>query len=296
VTTPRPNRVDLHCHTARSDGILEPLELFRQLAAAATTLVAVTDHDTVAGLREIRQAGLGGSGSTEGPRILAGVEINTTADKGLPGADGLSRKERELHIIGLGFDPDDQPFAKALTAQRAQRMLRREAILDKLAAMGRDVRPHMPSGAAIDSAGRPHIARALVDAGYATSVQDAFDRYLGVDGPGYVSRQGMGPREAISTIHAAGGITMLAHRSDAPEHPELMGALIEAGLDGVEVYHQSFDEDEVARMARFADEHALLPSGGSDYHGDDDMSYATAQARTHVPDSVGARVLERLGA
>ena len=295
MTTPRPNRVDLHCHTARSDGVLEPLELYRQLAAAATTLVAITDHDTVAGLREIRAAGLGASGSLDGPYILAGVEINTTADEGLPGADGLSRKARELHIIGLGIDPDDGALADALARQRDQRILRREAILDKLAGMGRDVRTQMPSGAAIDSAGRPHIARALVDAGYASSVQDAFDRYLTVDGPGYVPRQGMGPREAIGTIHAAGGIAVLAHRSDAPDHPELMGALIEVGLDGVEAYHQSFGEDEVDRMTRYADAHELLPSGGSDYHGDDDMSYATAQARTHVPDSVGTRILERLG-
>lgn len=294
--TRQRNRVDLHCHTARSDGVLEPLELYRQVAAATTTLVAITDHDTVAAVREIRDAGLGTPPAPEGPRILAGVEINTTADADLPGADGLSRKERELHVIGLGIDPDHAPLNEALAVQRAQRVHRREAILDKLAGMGLDVRGHMPPGDAIDSAGRPHIARALVAAGHAVSVQDAFTRYLAVDGPGYVPRLGMGPREAIHVIHAAGGIAILAHRPDAPEHPELMHALIGAGLDGIEVYHQSFSEDQVARMARFANQWALVPSGGSDYHGDDDMSYATAQAMTHVPDSVGARILERLDA
>jgi predicted metal-dependent phosphoesterase TrpH len=296
VTKQQRNRVDLHCHTARSDGVLEPLELYRQLAAAGTTLVAITDHDTLAGATEILAAGLGLPGPADEPRILAGVEINTTADDDLPGADGLSRKERELHVIGLGIDPEDEALQSALAAQRAQRTIRREAILDKLAALGLDVREHMPAGEGIDSSGRPHIARALVAAGHADDVQDAFSRYLAVDGPGYVPRQGMGPREAIAAIRAAGGISMLAHRSDAPLHPQLMAALQEAGLDGIEVYHQSFGPDDVARMERFAADHALLPSGGSDYHGDDDMSYASAQARTYVPDIVGTRILERLGA
>ena len=287
--------MDLHCHTARSDGVLEPLELYRQLAAAGTTLVAITDHDTVAGVGEIRDAGLGKPGVDDEPHILAGVEINTTAEPDLPGADGLDRKERELHMIGLGIDSESDSLHIALAAQRAQRMVRREAILDKLAAMGLDVRKDMPDGEGIDSAGRPHIARALVAAGHAEDVQDAFTRYLSVDGPGYVPRQGMGPRDAIEAIGAAGGIAILAHRPDAPAHPLLMAVLIEAGLDGIEVYHQSFGADDVARMELFADEHGLLPSGGSDYHGDDDMSYATAQARTHVPDSVGADILTRLG-
>jgi predicted metal-dependent phosphoesterase TrpH len=293
---PQRNQVDLHCHTSRSDGVLEPLELYAQIRAAGTTLVAITDHDTLAGVREILEAGLGLPGSADGPRIIAGVEINTTAEEDLPGAEGLSRSDRELHIIGLGVDVDDADLDAALAVQRDSRRVRLERILERLAGMGMDVRDHLPVDDGIDSAGRPHVARALVKAGHAKDVEDAFARFLFVDGPAYVPRIGMGPREAIAAISATGGIPVLAHRGDAPEHPMLIDALKQAGLEGIEVHHRSFDEEEFERMRRFADGAGLLHSGGTDFHGDKPADYAAAQAQTHVPHEVGERILARLGA
>lgn len=303
MTTPRRNRVDLHCHTSRSDGVLEPLELYAQLAAAGTTLVAITDHDTVAGVREITQEDPGRAGSQGGPRVIPGVEINTTAGEDLPGAEELHSRDRELHIIGLGVDVDAAELGAALAVQRDKRRERIERMLVLLASLDMDVRGYMPTQDGIDSsdhppdrsAGRPHVARALVAAGHVGTVEEAFARYLGVEGPAYVARVGMGPREAIAAISAAGGIPVLAHRPDAPEHFVLIEALKQAGLEGIEVYHRSFDEEDYERMGRFADHMGLLPSGGTDFHGLDDKSYATEQALTHVPDEVGERILARLG-
>lgn len=293
MTTRRRNRVDLHCHTSRSDGVVEPLDLHAQLRAAGTTLVAITDHDTVAGVREIHAAGLGLPGDTDGPRILAGVEINTTADDALPGAERLPRRGRELHVIGLGVDIEHPGLASALDVQRRGRHERSRRTVERLLELGIDVRAHLPADAGIESTGRPHIARALVASGAARSVEDAFRRYIDVGGPAYVPRAGMRPREAIGVIVDAGGLPILAHRPDAPDHVELIAALIEAGLAGIEVHYHAFDDAQVERMAAFAEAMGLLPSGGSDYHGDE-MSYATAQAATHVPDEVGQRILERL--
>lgn len=294
MTTPRRNQVDLHCHTACSDGVLEPLELYAQLAAAGTTLVAITDHDTLAGVRAIRREGLGRAGSTDGPRIIAGVEINTTAGEDLPGAEGLARADRELHIIGLGVDTEDTDLNAALAAQRGKRGERIERILELLASMDLDVRDHMPVADDGKAAGRPHVARALVAAGHVGSVDEAFARFLGIDGPAYAAREGIGPREAIAAIAAAGGIAVLAHRRDAPEHPVLIEGLKRAGLEGIEVYHRGFDEADFERMGRFADATELIASGGTDFHGNDGKTYATEQAQTHVPDEVGERVLARL--
>jgi 3',5'-nucleoside bisphosphate phosphatase len=306
VTTLRRTRVDLHSHTLRSDGLLEPLELYARMREAGMTLVAITDHDTLAGVRELRSAGLGGPASAQGPRIISGVEINTVPDPGLMVTDA-GREMGELHVLGLGVDPDDRDLEAALAAQRAGRHERLERTLDVLAGQGLDVRPHLhalPAGArggssygrrppASESLGRPHVARALVAAGFAASVDDAFRRFLERGRPGWVPRLGMGPRDAIEAIGAARGIPVLAHAPSAPRAGPLIEQLMGWGLRGLEVHHRSFDEATAGEMGAFAEALGLLPTGGSDYHGDD-MDYATALAGTFVPDSVGGHLLEAL--
>jgi 3',5'-nucleoside bisphosphate phosphatase len=292
VTTPRRNRVDLHSHTNRSDGVLEPRALYGAMAAWGMELVAITDHDTLAGCRELIAAGLGGEAGERGPRLIVGVEINT-----LPDEDGLraGRAEGELHILGLGVDPDDAALDGALARQRDGRRDRVERTLELLRLSGYDVAEHLETGPpdVAFALGRPHVARALVAAGHATSVQDAFERFLSAGRFAYVRRIGMGPREAIARIVAAGGIASLAHAPGVPETPWVVDRLVDHGLGGLEVYHSSFDEAAVERMAAFAGERSLLPTGGSDYHGDG-MDYATAQGGSFVPDEVGAALLEAL--
>jgi 3',5'-nucleoside bisphosphate phosphatase len=141
-----------------------------------------------------------------------------------------------------------------------------------------------------DALGRPTLARALVAAGLATSVQDAFARFVGRGGPGYVPREGLEPLDAIGVIRSAGGIPVLAHFSVAPSRRVLLRELMGAGLGGLEVHHRSFDAATVAAVGAVARELHLLVSGGTDYHGDDER-YADAIAETWVPPSVAAGVL-----
>ncbi|MFV2062560.1 MAG: PHP domain-containing protein [Chloroflexota bacterium] len=293
MTTPRRNSVDLHCHTVRSDGVLEPRSLYAQMRAWGSTLVAITDHDTLSGVRELRDAGLG-SPDGDGPRIIAGVEINTRVDEEIVAIGGDAERIGELHVLGFGVDPDDEDFERTLASQREGRSQRLERTLERLEQLGIDVRSDLPdTPGGIDSLGRPHVARALVASGHAESVNDAFRRYLEPGAPGYVQREGIGPRSAIEAITAAGGIASLAHPPWAPDQSAVIAQLIDWGLRGLEVYYHHFDDATVERMAAFAQEQGLLPTGGSDYHGDI-MDYATAQHSTYVPAEVGERLIHAI--
>jgi predicted metal-dependent phosphoesterase TrpH len=295
VTGPPRNRVDLHTHTARSDGVLEPRALYAQMREWGSTLVAITDHDTLAGARELIAAGLGAAGG-DGPRLIVGVEINTAVDDEVESAGGTAERLGELHILGLGVDPDDAVFEAVLAGQRGGRERRLRLTLARLRELGLDVEAHLPQVAGgIDALGRPHVARALVSAGHAESVQDAFERYLGQGRPAYVRRQGIGPRAAIEAIGAAGGVASLAHSPWAPAEPAVIEQLMRWGLRALEVHYRGWEQERIAAMGAFADSAGLLRTGGSDYHGDTG-SYAEAQADVSVPDMVGEALLARLAA
>jgi hypothetical protein len=293
VTTLRRNHIDLHTHTARSDGVLQPAELYAQMRAWGSTLVAITDHDTLAGARELLAAGLGAPDSS-GPRIIVGVEINTAVDEAVEAVGGSEERLGELHILGLGVDPDDPALEAMLEQQRRARQARLALSIERFHELGMELAPHLPAvEGGIESLGRPHLARALIAAGHADDVRDAFDRYLVPGRPGYVRRQGMGPQAAIEAIAAAGGIASLAHSAWAPDEDRVMAELMDWGLRGLEVHYQHWDDDRVAGMAAFADANGLLRTGGSDYHGDTG-TYAESQATVHLPDEVALRLLEAL--
>ena len=295
MTTLRRNTIDLHTHTARSDGVLEPLVLYEQMRAWGSTLVAITDHDTLAGVREMLAAGCGAPG-TSGPQLIVGVEINTMVEAEIEAIGGAEERLGELHILGLGLDPDDTTLAATLEHQRHARETRLERTLELLRELGLPVDEHLPEvEGGIDSLGRPHVARALVSARHAQDVQDAFTRYLVPGMPAYVRRQGIGPRAAIEAITAAGGVASLAHSPWAPDEPAVIDELMGWGLGGLEVHYHHWDDERIERMGAFADARGLLRTGGSDYHGDTG-SYADSQADVHVPPEVGHRLLSALAA
>jgi predicted metal-dependent phosphoesterase TrpH len=272
--------VDLHTHTLRSDGVLQPVELVRAAAAAGIRTLAITDHDSLAAWREL----IPGGAMPAGVDLIPGVEINALAG-GIHLADG------ELHILGFGMDPDDAAFEAALAKQRSARRIRFERTIAKLRAAG------MPIDAEIahidltrdDALGRPTIGRALIAAGFARSVEDAFQRIIGWGGPGYVQREGMGPREAIESIRAAGGVPVLAHFSEAPGQMPLLRELQEIGLLGLEVHYISWDRATVELVASVARTLGLIATGGTDYHGDT-STYAEAHAVLDVPDGVAETI------
>jgi predicted metal-dependent phosphoesterase TrpH len=272
--------VDLHTHTLRSDGVLQPEALVAAAGAAGIRTLAITDHDSLAAYRELTASGA----TPPGLELIPGVEINALAR-------GIRLAEGELHILGFGMDPDHEAFEAALSAQRAARRIR----FERTVALLRDVGLPIDEQVAHidltrdDALGRPTIGRALIAAGHATSVEDAFRRVIGWGGPGYVQREGMGPRDAIDAIRAAGGVPVLAHFSEAPDQVPLLRELASIGLAGLEVHYISFPPETVAAVGAVARTLGLIATGGSDYHGDT-MTYADAHAALHVPEVVGERL------
>jgi predicted metal-dependent phosphoesterase TrpH len=306
VTTPARNQVDLHCHTRRSDGLMEPRDLYAAAQAYGMRLVSITDHDTLAGYRELREAGFGDMPGPEGPQLIPGVEINTRAATfaGAPatagagwGATVAGVGHEELHILGLGVDPDDDDFEALLGRQREARRTRIAEMARRLHDLGMPVDSHLEETlpASVASAGRPHIARALILAGYAESIDDAMIRWLGPGAPAWVPPRGIGTLEAITAIRRAGGLPSLAHFSAAPQRLDLLRELQDTGLGGLEVYYRAFPPERVTALAATARTLALVPTGGSDYHGDL-MTYAEAQDLTRVPLEVGEGLLAAIAA
>jgi 3',5'-nucleoside bisphosphate phosphatase len=285
VVPPAPSSVDLHIHSTRSDGVLAPADLLRDVAAAGVRVTALTDHDTLAGYRDVVRAKTIPGGVT----LIPGVEINALVMRDL----GLW--EWELHILGFGMDPEDPVFEATLNGQRDARRIRFDRTVAQLRRIGMPIDAQVDELATDDddALGRPTIARALIRAGYASTVEDAFSRIIGHGGPGYVRREGLGPEEAIRAIRDAGGLPVLAHFREAPTRPDVLRELVDAGLGGLEVYYRTFDQATVAAMEAAAEVFGLVPTGGSDYHGDLGP-YAEAHALLWVPPEVGASLISRL--
>jgi 3',5'-nucleoside bisphosphate phosphatase len=245
--------IDLHLHTTASDGRSTPDALVREVVAAGLTTIAVTDHDTIAGVEPVtaaaRQAGL---------RVVAGIEI--TAVLG----------ERDVHLLGYFIDPAHAALAEFLTRQRADRRRRLADILDRLAALDVHIDPAAIFDAEADRAdralGRPRVAQALVDAGYARDIKDAFARYLADGQQAFVPRRGAAPADVVAVIQRAGGLAVVAHPGTL-QQDDLVRELAHDGLDGVEVFHPEHDAPAVERYRQLANEFDLAISGGSDYHG-----------------------------
>jgi 3',5'-nucleoside bisphosphate phosphatase len=293
VVPPEPSPIDLHTHTTRSDGLVPPADLVEAAFAAGVRLLALTDHDNLAGYREVVKAGVVPVGLT----LLPGVEINAIVPRDL----GLW--EGELHILGFGMDPDDEAFEAELAAQRSRRRERFDRVVERLREIGLPIDRHLSNRVATaasasaapdadpgsEALGRPTVARAMIDAGYVESVDDAFSRYLSWGKPAYVPRTGLDPVGAIRAIRDAGGLPVLAHFREAPTRIGVLRELVDAGLGGLEVYYRSFDAPTVFAVGEVATALDLVPTGGSDYHGDFGP-YAESHGMLWVPPEVGPRL------
>ena len=267
--------IDLHLHTTASDGRCTPAELVDRAAAARLTVIAVTDHDTLAALPET--AALAAAHAIE---VVVGIEI-TAVDDGL-----------DVHVLGYFVNPADRELDAFLVAQRAVRLTRVRAIAERLAQLGRpvdldpllaDVERH-----AARTVGRPLVARAMIAAGYVTSVRDAFDRWLGHGRPAFVPRTGASAESVITIIHRAGGLASLAHPGRTRIDSRI-ASLRKAGLDAIEVYHSDHDPQQIESYGRLAHDLGCLVTGGSDYHGDPDRSLSPGS--TTLPSEEWDRLL-----
>jgi len=246
-------RADLHVHSSASDGTDPPAEVMRRAARAGLDVVALTDHDTVAGHAEARAAA--------GPvALLPGMELSCRLDG------------RSLHMLAYLFDADQPELAAELTRIRDDRVLRARAMVDKLAGLGVDVSWGQVAAIAGQAVvGRPHIARAMADSGAIASPREAFTRdWIADGGRAYVGRYALDPVRAIDLVRAAGGVTVLAHPRagrDTWVTNEQITRLAAVGLAGLEVFHPDQSEAERARLIALAHDLALVPTGGSDDHG-----------------------------
>ena len=262
--------VDLHLHTTASDGRCTPAQLVARAAAAGVTIMAATDHDTTAGLAEVRT-----HAARRGILSIPGIEITAIADG------------RDVHMLGYFFDPAHPGLGDFLAAQRATRVARVGAIAERLAALGMpvDITPLLAEAARETgkSIGRPKIARAMIDAGYVADTREAFDRWLGRGCPAFVERAGASPEEVIAIVHRAGGLAALAHPGRTAIDDRIP-ALRDAGLDVIEVYHSDHDAAAVDRYGRLARELGLLVSGGSDFHGDPAHGFEPGRSALPAPE------------
>ncbi len=280
--------VDLHTHSTFSDGTLAPRVLVAEARKAGLSAIALTDHDVLDGLDEARAAG-----REEGVEIIAGVEISARSKHG------------EVHVLGLDVgdgEAADSPLQCALAHQRDARRSRAARVLEKLEALGMPLdldEVHRIAGEG--SVGRPHIATAMVSRGYVGSIEEAFARYLKEGGPGYAPRDAVSAEEAVMLIRDAGGLASVAHPAfvrtrDLDELEAFLASLVDAGLEGLECFTSAHDDAATSACVRIARRLALVPTGGSDFHGDRKTNVRLGRTRGggRIPYAVLADIRERV--
>lgn len=243
--------VDLHTHSLRSDGALQPAELVRRAAANGVRIQALSDHDTLAGIAEATAAG-----APLGVRIIPATELNTESEWG------------DVHVLGYFLDPADEPLEDRLRWLRENRGRRVELMVERLGALGYGITlERVLELAQGGSLGRPHLAAALFEGGFVPSYDAAFDTVIGKDSPAYVARVGLTPLEAVELVRTHGGVPSLAHPGTVVDLETLLPQLVASGLAGMECHYNSHTPEYTAYCLDLATRHDLVPTGGSDFHG-----------------------------
>jgi predicted metal-dependent phosphoesterase TrpH len=245
----RPAFVDLHTHSTASDGTLPPEQVIEAAQRCGLAALALTDHDTIDGVRAAREAG-----EVAGIRVITGVELSAFD------------RDHEVHLLALHLSNFDA-LENHLRDLRAFRYARAGRIVEKLNTLGvpltmEEVLQQSNGGAV----GRPHVARAMIARGVVSDFRDAFTRYLGNNGSAFVPKDRLSIEDAIAIAHEAGAIAIWAHPAGDGRR-ERLEPLVAAGLDGVEIRHPSHSSEDMKRLTALADFFGLVPSGGSDWHG-----------------------------
>jgi predicted metal-dependent phosphoesterase TrpH len=249
-------KADLHLHTTASDGRLEPKDLVSLAVEVGLDVIAITDHDTIGGIKPA----LAAAEAFPSLMVIPGVEINTDVPNG------------EVHILGYFIDFTDQKLDVALQRLRDSREGRAQQMIDKLSKLGMNIElQRVFELAQGGSVGRPHVAQALLEKEYVASEKEAFDKYIGRHGPAYVERYKLLPAEAVRLVVDARGLPVLAHPADIGDLKELVPKLKAVGLVGIEVYYRDYSSDVIAGLLKIARQYDLITTGGTDYHafGDD---------------------------
>jgi len=267
---------DLHTHTYHSDGTRSPKEVLDVAHGHGLRIVAISDHDNLAAYFEIKTYA-----GELGVLLIPAMELSC----GFEGVD--------VHILAYAFDPLDESIDRRLREFRAARQRRGHTMVERLRAIGLDIRAERVEQLAAGGAlGRPHVARALVEAGYAATVADAFDQYIGTGKPGYVEKERFRLDEAVSLIRAAGGLTSIAHPTIYPEHRTLVPRVLDQGIDAIEVLHPEVRDHDRHRYANLARFRGKFTTGGSDDHGT--VKTAQTLGTIRVPETMIRPILDRM--
>ncbi|PID73258.1 MAG: phosphatase [Desulfobacterales bacterium] len=286
----RAGGADLHIHSTASDGSLSPAGIMEEARRQGLTHIAITDHDTLEGVRQARQAGI-----PDGLCLISGVEISTQPPPGIPASGSL-------HILGYGIPPDHPEVNTALARSQDARRDRNPEIIRRLNAAG--IRIRLSDAARFAGSGpvsRPHIARALMDAGIVSSIEDAFQRWLKKGRPAYVDKYRIPCAAAVDLIRRAGGVAVLAHpglllRGGGMTIDTVCDILAPLKIGGIEVYYPEHGARQTRLFFAAARARGLLATGGTDFHGDikPGVRMGSARGKFQVPGGTAAALLARL--
>lgn len=267
---------DLHTHTYHSDGTRSPKEVVDVALAHGIEILAISDHDNLAAYYEIQPYAV-----SRGVTLIPAIELSC-------GYEGI-----DVHVLAYAFDAHDERIDKRLRGFRDTRQQRGQAIVERLRSLGYPIAPdRVDQLAAGGAVGRPHVARALVEAGHVASVSEAFDKLLGSGKPAYIDKERFEIEEAVALIRNAGGVTSIAHPTLYPDHSRLVPILLDAGIDAVEVLHPQVDENHRHRYANLARFRGKFTTGGSDDHGTVKTSETLGTVK--VPETMIGPILERV--
>ena len=267
---------DLHTHTYHSDGTRSPREVIDVALAHGIDIVAISDHDNLAAYFEIKTYA-----DTKGVTLIPAVELSCAFE----GVD--------VHILAYSFDALDESVAERLRRFRETRHHRGTLMVDRLRSLGYKITAKRVDDLAAGGAmGRPHVARALVEGGYVASVDEAFDKLLGPGKPGYIEKERFRVDEAVALIRRTGGVTSVAHPTLYPEGERIVPLLLDAGVDGVEVFHPEVGATACEAYSSMARLRGKMLTGGSDDHGTVKTSETLGTIK--VPESLIRLILERL--
>jgi hypothetical protein len=247
------NYIDLHTHSTASDGIYSPTELLQRAHEVGLRVLALTDHDSTGGLDEASEAAL-----HLAIDLIPGIEINTDVGKD------------EIHVLGYYLEYERPEFQAILQVLRDARVHRGQRMVELLNKEGIHITWERVRQIAQGSVGRPHVAQALLEAGYIQSIGEAFDKYIGKGCPAYVPRYKLRPADAIRLIRSANGLPVMAHPITVPGLDELrkwLPKLVAEGLVGLETYYGPYTLEQVQELHELADQYHLIPTGGTDFHG-----------------------------
>jgi len=281
--------IDLHVHTTASDGTMSPAEVVRYAKEKGLRTIAITDHDTIEGIAEGLQ-----EGRKLGLEVIPGVEVSVDFAKGT------------MHLLGYYIDHTSAELLEKLAIVQRARAERNLKIIEKLRGLGIDIDlSEIKEAPEHGQIGRPHFAYALVQKGYVQNIQDAFERYLRKGGPAYAEKFKFSPQEAMSVIHKAGGVTVLAHpftlnQLQLHDLEPVIVELKENGLDGIETYYPEHSEGQTKFYRHLAQKYGLAITGGSDFHGfnkdkeDLGEGYGNGECSHTLVDELQARREDRL--